>query len=114
MNAMPEHTLIFEELKRFVNKRYKVEKALLDSDPSFDDFGADSLTKVEILLHGDDTFGSHVLDYLEDGLLEGEPPSRLSELASLIPECVRNPMEVVAERKRKAAEAAPAPGSDSV
>ncbi len=110
MSAMPDHQLIHEELKRFVNKRYKVERSILEADPSFEDIGADSLTRVEILLHGDDTFGSHVLDYMEDGLLEGDPPTRLSELATLIPVCMRSPMEVLAKRKSKAAEPAPSSG----
>jgi len=112
MSEMPGQESIHEELKRFVSKRYKVERSVLDLDPSFEDIGADSLTRVEILLHGDDTFGSHVLDYMEDGLLDGDPPTRLSELAALIPVCVRSPMEVVAERKRAAA--MPSHGSDSV
>jgi acyl carrier protein len=98
----PKQKLIHDELKRFVHKTFKVERAALDADPSFDDMGADSLTKLEILLHGDETFASHVLDYLEDSLLDGNPPTRLSELAALIPKCMKDPSEVLAERKRMA------------
>ena len=75
---------IHAELKRFVHQRFKVDPDLLRADPSFEEMQADSLTRLEILLHADDTFGSHVLDHIEDGLISGTPPQRLSELAALV------------------------------
>ncbi len=79
---------IHAELKRFVHQRFKVDPELLRTDPSFEEMQADSLTRLEILLHADDTFGSHVLDHIEDGLISGTPPQRLSELAALVPQCM--------------------------
>lgn len=96
---------IHAELLHFAEIKLKVPAERLADDPSFEEMSVDSLTKLEILLHGDDTFGSHVLDYLEDGLLTDPPPTRLSELASLIPKCMRPAKEVFLERK--AASAAP-------
>lgn len=90
---------IHEELVRFAVTKLKVAPELLVNDPSFDDLSVDSLTKLEILLHGDDTFGSHVLDYMEDGLLTGAPPNRLSELALLIPQCMKPAKQIFLERK---------------
>lgn len=90
---------IHQELMRYVESKHKVSADILISDPSFQDMDVDSLTKLEILLHGDDTFGSHVLDYLEDGLLTGAPPTRLSELALLIPQCMKPAKEVFLQRK---------------
>lgn len=90
---------IHAELLRFAVNKLKVSADKLADDPSFEDMSVDSLTKLEILLHGDDTFGSHVLDYLEDGLLTDPPPNRLSELAKLIPKCMRPAKEVFLERK---------------
>ncbi len=79
---------IHSELQRFVIEKFKVDPQVLMSDPTFEEMNADSMTRLEILLHGDDTFGSHVLDYIEDGLLKEDPPARLSELAMLIPQCM--------------------------
>jgi hypothetical protein len=90
---------IHAELLRFAEIKLKVPAERLADDPSFEEMSVDSLTKLEILLHGDDTFGSHVLDYLEDGLLTEPPPTRLSELALLIPKCMRPAKEVFNERK---------------
>lgn len=90
---------IHHELMRYVESKHKVSADMLMSDPSFQDMNVDSLTKLEILLHGDDTFGSHVLDYLEDGLITGAPPTRLSELALLIPQCMTPAKEVFLQRK---------------
>jgi hypothetical protein len=90
---------IHAELLRFAEIKLKVPAERLAADPSFEEMSVDSLTKLEILLHGDDTFGSHVLDYLEDGLLKDSPPTRLSELAMLITKCMRPPKEVFLERK---------------
>ena len=90
---------IHAELLRFAEIKLKVPAERLAADPSFEEMSVDSLTKLEILLHGDDTFGSHVLDYLEDGLLTEPPPTRLSELALLIPKCMRPAKEVFLERK---------------
>lgn len=87
------------ELLRFAVIKLKVPAERLADDPSFEEMSVDSLTKLEILLHGDDTFGSHVLDYMEDGLLTDAPPTRLSELALLIPKCMRPAKEVFLERK---------------
>ena len=98
-NPLPSHEIILEELRRFVSKSFRIERAVLDVDPTFEDMGADSMTRLEILIHGDDTFGSHVLDQLEDGLIEGEPPTRLSELAALIPLCLQSAADVAAQRK---------------
>ena len=93
---------IHNELIEFAQIKLKVPREQLVSDPSFIEMNVDSLSKLEILLHGDDTFGSHVLDYMEDGLLESEQvPTRLSELAHLIPLCMRPAKEVVAERKSR-------------
>ncbi len=80
--------LIWVELQRFVAVKFKVDPKRLAEDPTFDEMNADSMARLEILLHGDDTFGSHVLDYIEDGLLQDRTPVRLSELAALIPECM--------------------------
>ncbi|ARV18647.1 hypothetical protein AEP_01703 [Curvibacter sp. AEP1-3] len=96
MTPLPTIEAIHEELKGFVHTRYKISMEVLDGDPNFEEFGADSLTRVEILLHCDDTFGSFVLEYLEDGLLQGDPPSRLSDLARLIPLCLVKPSGHVA------------------
>lgn len=96
MKSTPE---IHAELLRFAEIKLKVPAERLADDPSFEEMSVDSLTKLEILLHGDDTFGSHVLDYLEDGLLTEPPPTRLSELALLIPKCTRPAKEVYLERK---------------
>jgi hypothetical protein len=52
---------------------------------------ADSMTRLEILLHGDDTFGSNVLTAIEEGLLPCEPPKTLYELAILIAQSVQAP-----------------------
>jgi hypothetical protein len=90
---------IHAELLRFAEIKLKVPVARLADDPSFEEMSLDSLTKLEILLHGDDTYGSHVLDYLEDGLLTDPPPTRLSELASLITKCMRPAKEVFLDRK---------------
>lgn len=90
---------IHAELLRFATIKLKVPVEHLAGDPSFEEMSVDSLTKLEILLHGDDTFGSHVLDYMEDGLLTDAPPTRLSELALLIPKCMRPAKEVFLERK---------------
>jgi hypothetical protein len=97
---------IHEELLRFAEIKLKVPAERLAHDPSFEEMSVDSLTKLEILLHGDDTFGSHVLDYLEDGLLTEPPPTRLSELALLIPKCMRPAKEVFLERKTGSASSA--------
>ena len=96
MNSTHE---IHAELLRFAEIKLKVPAERLADDPSFEEMSVDSLTKLEILLYGDDTFGSHVLDYLEDGLLTELPPKRLSELALLIPKCMRPAKEVFLERK---------------
>lgn len=90
---------IHAELLRFAEIKLKVPAERLADDPSFEEMSVDSLTKLEILLHGDDTFGAHVLDYLEDGLLTDAPPTRLSELALLISKCMRPAKEVFLERK---------------
>ena len=96
MNSTDE---IYAELLRFAEVKLKLPAEQLQADPSFEDLNIDSLSKLELLLHGDDTFGSHVLDYLEDGLLAEPPPTRLSELALLIPQCMRPAAEVFMERK---------------
>ena len=57
-------------------------------DESFSNFQFDSMSRLEILLHADDTFGSFVLDYLEEGLLDDKQPNTLRELAELIPLCM--------------------------
>jgi hypothetical protein len=79
---------ILSELKKFIVDKFNLDPMFLEDDPTFEDMNADSMTKLEILLYADDTFGSHVLDYIEDGLLKGEPPTRLSELAALVPKCM--------------------------
>lgn len=93
------------ELQRFVVEKFKIDPASLADDPTFEEMNADSMTRLEILLHGDDTFGSHVLDYIEDGILEQEPPTRLSELAQLIPHCMV-PVKVLKAANKNS----PAPG----
>lgn len=90
---------IHAELMRFAQAKLKLSAEQLQEDPSFEELNIDSLSKLELLLHGDDTFGSNVLDYLEDGLLAEPPPMRLSELALLIPRCMRPAAEVFMERK---------------
>jgi hypothetical protein len=79
---------IHRELKIFVANKFKIDPKLVEDDPTFEEMNADSMTRLEILLHADDTYGSHVLDYIEDGILEGNPPERLSELAILVPKCL--------------------------
>jgi hypothetical protein len=87
------------ELQKFAIDKFKIDPALLADDPTFEEMNADSMSRLEILLYGDDTFGSHVLDYIEDGLIEHEPPSRLSELAQLIPKCMVPVKELKVSKK---------------
>ena len=94
---------IHSELQKFVVEKFKVAPSLLEGDPTFEEMNADSMTRLEILLHADDTFGSHVLDYIEDGLLKGDPPARLSELAALIPQCTVPAKELKTGSKNKTA-----------
>ena len=70
---------IHQELQKFVAQKFKISPEILAQNPSFEQINADSMTRLEILLHGDDTFGSRVLDDIEDGLLLGEPPKSLYE-----------------------------------
>ncbi len=90
---------IHSELQKFVIEKFKIDSQQLEGDPTFEEMNADSMTRLEILLHGDDTFGSHVLDYIEDGLLKEDPPARLSELAALIPQCMVSVKDLKAELK---------------
>ena len=94
---------IHSELQKFVAEKFKVDLSLLEGDPTFEEMNADSMTRLEILLHADDTFGSHVLDYIEDGLLIIDPPARLSELAALIPQCMVPTKELKTGSKDKTA-----------
>jgi hypothetical protein len=94
---------IHDALLQFAVNRLKLPADVFLNDPSFEEMNIDSLTKLEILLYGDDTFGSHVLDYLEDGLLKDQIPNRLSELALLIPKCMRPAKDVFQEQKAAAA-----------
>lgn len=110
---LPNPHAVLVELKHYVHTRFKVGQETLEEDPSFEDMGADSITRLEILLHADETFGSHVLDYLEDGLLEGEPPRRLSELAALVPRCTVPAAALLAQRKQQAGNSA-SPSEPSV
>ena len=87
---MYSFTEIHNELINFTHVNLKVPLEILIEDPDFQSLNLDSLSILEILLHGDDTYGSHVLDYLEDGLIDGERPSKLSELAVLIPKCMNS------------------------
>ena len=87
------------ELIQFCHIHFKIPVDVLKNDPSFDEMNLDSLTKLEILFHADEAHGSNVLDYLEDGLIDGNPPSRLSELAKLIPKCLIPVKEFLLERK---------------
>uniref|UniRef100_UPI0035AE7FD8 hypothetical protein n=1 Tax=Limnohabitans sp. TaxID=1907725 RepID=UPI0035AE7FD8 len=91
------------ELKNYVVTKFKLDVGLLEGDPNFEEMNADSMTRLEILLHADDTYGSHVLDYIEDGLLTGQPPERLSELAALIPLCMV-PVRVLKEQRNTQAQ----------
>jgi hypothetical protein len=99
---LPNPDAVLVELKHYVHTRFKVSQETLEEDPSFEDMGADSITRLEILLHADETFGSHVLDYLEDGLLEGTPPKHLSELAALVPRCTVPAATLLSQRKLQA------------
>ena len=94
MKTNPEITVegIYQELQRYVAKKFKIAPELLEKNPTFEQMNADSMTRLEILLHGDDTFGSHVLDDIEEGLLQGEPPKTLHELAVLIAQSVQAPV----------------------
>lgn len=92
---------IHSELQKFVVEKFKVDPALLMNDPTFEELNADSMTRLEILLHVDDSFGSHVLDHIEDGLLTCAPPERLSELAALIPQCMVPAKQIKATEKNQ-------------
>ena len=82
-------SMIHRELKQHVIEKFKIDPKVVEEDLTFEEMNADSMTRLEILLHADDTYGSHVLDYIEDGLLGGDPPERLSELAQWIPRCLK-------------------------
>lgn len=97
MNSIDD---IHAELVRFAQGNLNIPLDILNSDPDFESLNLDSLSVLELLLHGDDSFGSHVLDYLEDGLIKGKTPTKISELAMLIPLCMKPINELVIERQK--------------
>lgn len=91
---------IHAQLKLHVQNKLHISQELLINDPSFEEMNMDSLTKLELMFDADDICGSHVLEYIEDGLIDGDPPTRLSELAALIPLC-RQPAKEFALQRQK-------------
>lgn len=80
--------LILNDLKFFVAKKLNIPDSNISVDDNFSSLQIDSMFRLEILLHVDDTFGSFVLDYLEEGLLVDRQPNTLKELAEVIPLCM--------------------------
>ena len=80
--------LILNDLKIFVVNIMNISDSNISVDENFSNLQIDSMSRLEILLHADDTFGSFVLDYLEEGLLDHKHPNTLRELAELIPLCM--------------------------
>lgn len=80
--------LILNDLKIFVVNKMNISDSNISVDENFSNLQIDSMSRLEILLHADDTFGSFVLDYLEEGLLDDKHPNTLRELAELIPQCM--------------------------
>lgn len=78
---------VLRELVRYTVDRLRLEPAKVSGDLSFEEMAVDSLTRLELLMHADDTFGSHVLDALEAGDAGPVPPTRLSELATWVLRC---------------------------
>jgi len=88
---------VHRELVRYAVDRLSLEPAKVTRDLSFEEMAVDSLTRLELLMHADDTFGSHVLDRLEAGKITEAPPTRLSELAAWVLRC-----QAPSERKGEA------------
>ena len=80
--------LILNDLKIFTVNKMNISNSNISVDAHFLNLQIDSMSRLEILLHADDTFGSFVLDYLEEGLLIDKEPNTLRELAELIPLCM--------------------------
>lgn len=81
--VLTEH-MVHTELARYAVQRLCLPPDLVARDLSFEDMAVDSLTRLEILMHADDTFGAGVLDRLESGEFTEAPPTRLSELAAWV------------------------------
>lgn len=76
------------ELKKYLVENFNISDINFSVDENFSNMHFDSMSRLEILLYADDTFGSFVLDYLEEGLLDEKHPNTLRELAELIPLCM--------------------------
>lgn len=87
MSAVLTELEVRAELGRYAVERLRLDPALVARDLRFEEMAVDSLTRLELLMHADDTFGSHVLDTLEAGRLTQSPPTRLSELAAWVLRC---------------------------
>ena len=75
-------------LKKFIFDKTNISENDFSVDDDFLDLQFDSMSRLEILLYADDTFGSFVLDYLEEGLLADKQPNTLRELAEIVPLCM--------------------------
>ena len=90
---------ILYELQIFISKEMGIPLSEISVDKHFSELQLDSMSHLEILLYADDTFGSHVLDYLEEGLLGDKRPNSLRELVLLIPDCMIPVSEFAAKKK---------------
>lgn len=96
MSAVLTELEVHAALGRYAVERLRLDPALVARDLRFEEMAVDSLTRLELLLHADDTFGSHVLEALEAGDATQPPPTRLSELAAWVLRC-RAPNEQMGE-----------------
>lgn len=87
MNAVLTELEVHAALGRYAVERLRLDPALVARDLCFEEMAVDSLTRLELLMHADDTFGSRVLDALEAGDATQPPPARLSELAAWVLRC---------------------------
>lgn len=87
MRAVLTESAVQAELRRYAVENLRLEPAQVTRDLSFEEMAVDSLTRLELLMHADDTFGSHVLEALEAGDAGLVPPTRLSELATWVLRC---------------------------
>jgi hypothetical protein len=87
MSTVLTELAVHAALGRYAVERLRLDPALVARDLCFEEMAVDSLTRLELLLHADDTFGSHVLDALEAGDATQPPPTRLSELAAWVLRC---------------------------
>lgn len=87
MNPVLTRQAVHAELGRYAVERLRLAPTLVTRDLRFEDMAVDSLSRLELLMHADDTFGSQVLDALEAGDPALAPPTRLSELVDWVLRC---------------------------